>query len=280
MDEKQLQEMMDEVTKGREFNGRQMKQIGLGFEYGLSVEQVQTYTNPKFDNYQMWEIREGFENGLTMKQVQFYADPKFDGWQMDEIRLGFKHGLTMEQVQSYGEFDKNLMQEMRKEAELHLSETTTRYKGELGEFDYNRSDFVLLQDREGKDYLHYNEYIGNTTLDLPNGITNTRNMFKDCTLPNGFILGDFDTSEVTDMSGMFENCSMPDNFTLGDGFDTSNVKDMSCMFNGCSIPENFVFNDKFAINDDCIVENMFEDSNIDDLSPLEEPDLEIDEEEI
>jgi hypothetical protein len=305
MDEKQLQEMMDEVTKGREFNGRQMKQIGLGFEYGLSVEQVQTYTNPKFDNYQMWEIRKGFENGLTMKQVQFYADPKFDGWQMDEIRLGFKHGLsmeqvqvysdskfdweqmdeirlgfkhglTMEQVQSYGEFDKNLMQEMRKEAELHLSETTTRYKGELGEFDYNRSDFVLLQDREGKDYLHYNEYIGNTTLDLPNGITNTRNMFKDCTLPDGFAFGDFDTSKVTDMSGMFENCSMLDIFTLGNGFNTRNVEDMSYMFNGCSVPDDFVFNDKFVINDNCIVDNMFEDSDIDDLSPLEEPDLEVD----
>lgn len=82
------------------------------------------------------------------------------------------------------------------------------------------------------------------------------------------------------MSGMFENCSMPDNFTLGDGFDTSNVKDMSCMFNGCSIPENFVFNDKFVINDDCIIENMFEDSNIDDLSPLEEPNLEAEGEEL
>ena len=309
MDEKKLQEMVDEVTKGKEFNGRQMKQIRLGFEYGLSVEQVQTYTNPKFDNYQMWEIRKGFENELTMKQVQFYANPKFDGWQMneiregfnnglsmeqvqvysnskfdweqmDEIRLGFKHGLTMEQVQSYDEFDKNLMQEMRKEAELHLSETTTHYKGELGEFDYNRGDFVLLKDKNGRDYLHYNEHIGNTTIDLPNGVVNTRNMFKDCTLPNGFTLRDFDTSKVTDMSGMFENCSMSDNFTLGEYFDTSNVENMSYMFNGCSVPEDFVFNDKFVINDDCIVENMFEDSNIDDLSLLEEPNLETDEEEI
>ena len=57
-------------------------------------------------------------------------------------------------------------------------------------------------------------------------------------------------------------------------------KSMSCMFNGCSIPENFVFNDKFVINDDCIIENMFEDSNIDDLSPLEEPNLEAEGEEL
>ena len=102
-------------------------------------------------------------------------------------------------------------------------------------------------------------------------------MFKDCTLPNGFTFGDFNTSKVTDMSGMFENCSMSDNFALGNGFDTRNVEDMSYMFNGCSVPDDFVFNDKFVINDNCIVDNMFEDSDIDDLSPLEEPDLEVDE---
>ena len=253
MDEKKLQEMMDEITNGKDYDKEQMLQIQYGIEDGLTKEQIQFYADSKFSDLQMEEIRWGFEDGLTMKQVQTYAKPEFDSEQMLE---------------------------MREEAESHLSEITIHYKGELGEFDYNRSDYVLLQDREGKDYLHYNEYISNATLDLPDGITNTRNMFKDCTLPNGFILGDFDTSEVTDMSSMFENCSMPDNFTLGDGFDTSNVKDMSCMFNGCSIPENFVFNDKFVINDDCIIENMFEDSNIDDLSPLEEPNLEAEGEEL
>ena len=150
----------------------------------------------------------------------------------------------------------------------------------MGEFDYNRSDFVLLHDKDGKDYLQYNEHIYNTTLDLPSGLTNTRNMFKRCTLPDGFTLRNFNTSKVTDMSGMFEKCSMSDNFTLGDGFDTRSVVDMSYMFYGCNAPDNFVFNDKFVINDDCIVKNMFEDSNIDGLSPLERPDLEADREEL
>ena len=155
-----------------------------------------------------------------------------------------------------------------------ISEVINHYKGELGEFDYSEDDFALLQDENGKDYLHYNEYIGNTTLDLPDGIISTRNMFKDCTLPDGFTLGGFDTSKVTDMSGMFKNCSISDNFTLGEYFDTSNVENMSYMFNGCSVPEDFVFNDKFVINDDCNVENMFEDSNSDDLMLSEdEPDL-------
>ena len=271
-----------------------MEQIRKGFEHELTMEQVQLYAKPKFSagfsnedrdywgyNNQMEQIRKGFEHGLNMEQIQSYTDSKFEDWRMEEIRLGFEHGLTMEQVQLYAyEFDKDLMQEMREDAESHLSEITAHYKGELGEFDYNRSDFVLLQDREGKDYLHYNEYMGNTTLDLPNGITNIRNMFKDCTLPDGFAFGDFDTSKVMDMSGMFENCSMSDGFTFGNGFDTRIVEDMSYMFNGCSVPEDFVFNDKFVINDDCIVENMFEDSNIDDLSLLEEPNLEVDGEEI
>ena len=211
-----------------------------------------------------------------------YANPKFNGNQMEEIRLGFKHGLTMEQIQVYAKpkFSFEKMLEMREEMESHLSEITMYYKGELGEFNYSENDFTILQDKDGKEYLHYNDEIGNTILNLPKGITSTRHMFDGCYLPDDFKFGDFDTSEVTDMSSMFENCSIPDEFTFGNGFDTRNVKDMSCMFNGCSIPENFVFNDKFVINDDCIIENMFEDSNIDDLSPLEEPNLEAEGEEL
>ena len=198
------------------------------------------------------------------------------------------------------------MREMRCDLESHLSEATTHYKGELGEFDYSRRDYVL-RNFHGHDRLQYNSEIGNTTLDLPKGITDTSWMFTGCVLPDGFKFGDFDTSKVENMNRMFENCSMPDEFTLGDGFDTSNVKDMSCMFANCSMPNNFtlgdgfdtsnvenmscmfygcnapndfVFNNKFVINDDCIVENMFEYSNIDDLSPLEETDLETDEEEL
>ena len=311
MDEKKLQEMMDEITNGKDYDKEQMLQIQYGIEDGLTKEQIQFYADSKFSDLQMEEIRWGFEDGLTMKQVQTYAKPEFDSEQMRqirggleskltmkqvsiytnsefnedqmyEIRCGLEHGLTMEQVQTYAkpEFDSEQMLEMREEAESHLSEITIHYKGELGEFDYNISDYVLLQDREGKDYLHYNDEIGNTIINLPKGITSTRHMFDGCYLPDDFKFGDFDTSEVTDMSSMFENCSIPDEFTFGNEFDTRNVKDMSCMFNGCSMPEDFVFNDKFVINDDCIVENMFEDSNIDDLSPLEEPNLEAEGEEL
>lgn len=69
MDEKLLQEMIDKITKGKEFNENQID-----------------------------EIQEGFENGLSMEQIQFYADSKFDCEYMHQIRLGFENDLTMEQV--------------------------------------------------------------------------------------------------------------------------------------------------------------------------------------
>lgn len=64
MDEKQLQEMVDEVTRGKKFSWGQMEQIKEGFEYGLSMEQVQIYANPKFDVNQMAEIVKGFHHGF------------------------------------------------------------------------------------------------------------------------------------------------------------------------------------------------------------------------
>lgn len=40
MDEKLLQEMIDKITKGKEFNENQIDEIQEGFENGLSMEQV------------------------------------------------------------------------------------------------------------------------------------------------------------------------------------------------------------------------------------------------
>ena len=198
---------MDEVTRGKEFDSYQIEQIRLGFEDGLSMEQVKIYADSRFDCEQMEEIRKGIIgiHALTTEQVNMYVNPKFDVNQMKEIIKGFHHGLTMEQIQEYAEpkFDSEQMQEMREEAESHLSEITTHYKGELGEFDYNRSDFVLLKDKDGGDFLRYNEYVGNLTLNLPKGIVDTRGMFAKCDIPSGFKLGDFDTSEVKICSPCF-----------------------------------------------------------------------------
>ena len=105
MAEKQLQEMMDEVTRGKGFDNKtisykyQMEEIKNGFKSGLSMQQVQFYADSKFDGWQMEQIRLGFENSLPMKQIQFYADSKFNQYQMEQIRKGFEYGLSAEQVQ-------------------------------------------------------------------------------------------------------------------------------------------------------------------------------------
>ena len=52
----------------------------------------------KNGNCEMDEICIGFENGLTVEQISVYAGKGFDFKQMCEIRLGFEHGLTINQI--------------------------------------------------------------------------------------------------------------------------------------------------------------------------------------
>ena len=62
----------------------------MGFQDGLTIEQIKLYAKPKFNRSQMQEIREGFKSGLSKEQVQMYAKPKFDYEQMYEIRKGLE----------------------------------------------------------------------------------------------------------------------------------------------------------------------------------------------
>ena len=53
------------------FNGSQMKQINLGFQYGLNIEEVNTYSKPEYDEDKMHEIleelrRQKYENDCQM----------------------------------------------------------------------------------------------------------------------------------------------------------------------------------------------------------------------
>lgn len=71
------------------FSWKQMEEIRLGFECGLSNEQIATYAKPEFDYHQMREIRWGFEQGLTMYQVELYANSNNDWEVMEAFRLSF-----------------------------------------------------------------------------------------------------------------------------------------------------------------------------------------------
>ena len=63
-----------------------MAQIRLGFEKGLSMEQVKLYANLKYDYNFMNIIRQDFEDGFTMKEVKLYVNPKFTVKEMKKLR--------------------------------------------------------------------------------------------------------------------------------------------------------------------------------------------------
>ena len=66
-------------------------------------------------------------------------------------------------------------------------------------------------------------------------VTDMKWMFAECTLSEGFSLGElFDTRRVTDMFSMFNDCSMPKGFSLGEGFNIDRVLDMRRIFDGCT----------------------------------------------
>ena len=108
-----------------EFNNHEMSTIERGLHYyNLTPEQIELVANPKFKDipngapsyWQMEVVLLGFEHGLSTEQVSIYAKPEFDYTQMEEIERGFAHGLTMEQVQTYAkpEFDSKQMHQIRK----------------------------------------------------------------------------------------------------------------------------------------------------------------------
>jgi len=68
------------------------------------------------------QIRLGYENGLTDEQVRLYVNPEFDYRKMEQIRLGYEHGLTDEQVKFYEKFKVNLMRTVRVAYECGFSD--------------------------------------------------------------------------------------------------------------------------------------------------------------
>lgn len=147
------------------------------------------------------------------------------------------------------------------------------YQGELGDFWYDPNEFEVLTHERAKfwydpkesvltahekvefEYLHY---VGNNgAVDLPKGCINTRYMFWDCELPEGFQLIAFNTSNVEVMEHMFYRCRIPTGFSLGDEFSTSNVIDMSWMFAGCKISTGFTLGHKFDTSKVRTMEGMF-----------------------
>ena len=110
-------------------------------------------------------------------------------------------------------------------------------------------------------YLHFKDtYVG--PISLPEGLYNLNMMFKDCNIKPGCYFDNFDTKNVTNVRSMFQNCSLPDGFTLGDKFDTQNVKYMGGMFQNCSLPDDFTLGDKFDTCNAVSTYSMFRGSRL------------------
>lgn len=80
------------------FDELQKNEVSLGFQNGLSDEQVDVYAKPGFNHYQMREIRIGLTFGLSREQVGAYAKPEFNEEQMNVIRVGFELGMTADEI--------------------------------------------------------------------------------------------------------------------------------------------------------------------------------------
>lgn len=82
---------------------RRLKEIRLGLENDLTLEQIKIYARPEFDYSQMSSIRNGLQSGFILEQINRYARPEFSGGQMAQIYLGYRLGLTEEQISEYAD---------------------------------------------------------------------------------------------------------------------------------------------------------------------------------
>lgn len=68
-----------------------MEQVRLGFEHGLTINQVDIYAKSCFDPMQMEEIRFAFEDGLTLDDIDKFAKPEFGYEQMNHVRIKIRN---------------------------------------------------------------------------------------------------------------------------------------------------------------------------------------------
>lgn len=82
---------------------RRLKEIRLGLENDLTLEQIKIYARPEFDYSQMSVIRSGLASDFTQEQISRYARPEFSGRQMAQIFWGYRMGLTEDQISEYAD---------------------------------------------------------------------------------------------------------------------------------------------------------------------------------
>ena len=98
-------------------------------------------------------------------------------------------------------------------------------------------------------------YVG--PIDIPVVATACSGMFAYKNIKEGCYLNDFDTSRIDNFNNMFRSCTIPEGFTFGPKFDTSFAKSMRRMFAEAKLPRDFKLGEKFSIPVGADCEEMF-----------------------
>ena len=69
---KELQSILEEITKNKNFNVNQMYEIKEALQCSLSIEQVKLIANEKLNANQMHEIKHALQCGLSIDQVKLW----------------------------------------------------------------------------------------------------------------------------------------------------------------------------------------------------------------
>lgn len=80
---------------------KQLEQVRLAIQNGLSYEQICVFAKPEFGGKKMAQMRTGFEYGLTAEQVEVYVKTELSVLQMKHLKLALVAGLAIEQVEPY-----------------------------------------------------------------------------------------------------------------------------------------------------------------------------------
>ena len=71
----------------------QLEEIHKGINHGLTKDEFSVYADSKFTAEQMEQLRIGFELGLSVNQVQSYANPYYAPYIMAVARYKIIHKL-------------------------------------------------------------------------------------------------------------------------------------------------------------------------------------------
>lgn len=104
--------------EGKGLNKHQLEEVSLGFENGLSSEQVAVYAKAEFNRYQMCQIRTGFQNGLSREQVDVFAVPIYTEAQMCELRVASELGMSSEEISELAHPEHTWQEMWRKRVEM------------------------------------------------------------------------------------------------------------------------------------------------------------------